>query len=112
MTPEGKVKARITALLKSYKPVWYFMPVAGEFGQCGVPDYIICANGAFVAVEAKAINGRLTPLQTLQLTGVQAANGLQLVVRDDASLDVLERHLLMMGCYPIEHDLKKNEATT
>lgn len=100
MTPEGRVKEKIKKLLDSYMPLWYFMPVSGGFGKQGIPDFIICANGTFVVVEAKAEDGHVTSLQQLQLSGVQAANGFPIVVKDAVTLDVLEMHLRFRGCVP------------
>ena len=38
-TPEGAVKDKIKAMLRTYKPhIYYFMPSMGAFGKSGVPD--------------------------------------------------------------------------
>lgn len=90
-TPEGKVKAAIKKLLKSYgSDVWYCMPMGTGYGRAGVPDFIICARGNFIAVEAKADASKApTALQNLELRAIKKANGYPLVIHKD-NLHVLE----------------------
>lgn len=64
MTPEGKVKATVKALLKS-QGVYYFMPVSNGMGAMGVFDIVCCCNGVFLGVECKSDAKKPpTPLQT------------------------------------------------
>ena len=88
MTPEGKVKAAVKELFKRHG-VWYCMPVGGLYGRAGIPDFLACANGTFLAVEAKAKGKKPTPLQSLALDGIRKAGGIALVVTPD-NLDELE----------------------
>ena len=83
MTPEGKVKAQVKKLLDSHK-VYYFMPATGGYGRSGIPDFICCSKGKFMAIECKAGNGRLTALQTRELTRIDAAGGDTVVVRESS----------------------------
>lgn len=86
MTPEGKVKKRVTDMLKGYAPrVYYFMPQMGGFGKSGVADIIACVGGAFFAIEVKADMKKNppTPLQRKNIEQVRGADGTALVV--DAS---------------------------
>lgn len=53
MTPEGKVKAAIKKALKE-AGIWFYMPVQNGMGRVGIPDFICCAAGKFVGIEAKA----------------------------------------------------------
>ena len=48
-TPEAKVKAKIKALLKNYG-VYYAMPIGTGYGNAGVPDFLCCAGGHFLAI--------------------------------------------------------------
>jgi len=94
-TPEGKIKKKIDAMLKS-KGVWYFKPQAGPFGRSGVPDYIICSYGQFVGVEAKSgPTHKPTALQTQCMEKIEAAGGRAYVVYDQATLDHVESVLDM-----------------
>ena len=89
-TPEGKIKKKIDAMLKS-KGVWYFKPQAGPFGRSGVPDYIICVAGSFLAIEAKSSPSKKpTALQTQCMEKIRKADGVCFVVNDAATLGVVE----------------------
>lgn len=79
-TPEAKVKARIKKALNELGRCTYFMPPASIYGQAGVSDIIVCRNGLFVAVEAKAKRGKPTRLQIKFLERVAASGGLGMVV--------------------------------
>lgn len=98
MTPEGKVKAQVKAVLKKYR-VWYFMPVSAGYGKHGVPDFICCVHnggmfGAFLAIECKAEGGKITALQAIQHIGITAAAGIVLVINEH-NINTLEQHLRM-----------------
>lgn len=91
MTPERRVKKKVTDLLKSYEDsVYWFYPVAGGFSTTGVPDIIVCANGLFLGVECKAGNNKLTELQQRNLEKIDKAGGVAIVVRDEPSLTALK----------------------
>ena len=90
-TPESKVKAKIKKMLAEYD-VYYAMPVGSMFGNSGVPDFLCCVRGRFLAIEAKAGRGRTTALQEKQLANIREAGGLALVVNED-NLDELEKLL-------------------
>jgi hypothetical protein len=92
MTPEGKVKAKVTALLKKHN-IYYFMPATGGYGRSGVPDIIACMRGRFLAIECKATgNNKLTALQKRELAAIEEAGGISYVV-NDISLEALESTL-------------------
>lgn len=97
-TPEGKVKDEIKAELlclgiyplgylfdhPEIKPNgFYFMPVASTFGVKGVPDFILCVRGKFLAVEAKPRIKRAKPtdLQKRFLQAVEDTGGKYTVAR-------------------------------
>jgi len=95
MTPEGKVKKRITDLLKSHgEDVYYFSPVTGGFGKSGVPDIVVCAYGLFVGIEVKADKRKNPPtaLQEKNLAEIKTAQGAALVI-DANDLEPLEGFL-------------------
>ena len=90
MTPEGKVKAKIKECLNK-NGIWFCMPIGTGFGSSGVPDFICCWQGKFLAIEAKAPGRKTTPLQDGQIASIRGADGFALVV-DDVS--TLERFLM------------------
>lgn len=81
-TPESKVKTKIKAILKE-QGVYYAMPIGTGYGNAGVPDFLCCVNGRFVAIEAKANNGKTTALQDKNLRDIAASNGVTLVIMED-----------------------------
>lgn len=90
MTPEGKVKAKITALLRNYEPdVWFTMPVPSGYGESTL-DYIGCVGGVFFAIEAKKPGGKPTERQLLMMNKMELAGGKVFVVDGEAGLARLQ----------------------
>lgn len=87
-TPEGKVKDKVKAILKR-RGVWYCMPRGQTFGRAGIPDFLCCHKGKFIAIETKAGRGRATPLQLRELKDIFGHQGIALIVRED-NFDELE----------------------
>lgn len=87
-TPEAKVKNKIKAILKSHN-VYYAMPMGTGFGNSGVPDFLCCVNGKFVAIEAKAGKGLATALQLKNLDQVNKAGGYACII-NETNLNYLE----------------------
>lgn len=87
-TPEGKVKAAVKRWLGA-RGIWYCMPMGTGFGNSGVPDFICCWNGKFLAIETKApgSRSRTTVLQKRQIAAIHEAGGDALVVDDVSQLD-------------------------
>ena len=87
-TPEAKVKAKIKALFKKYG-VYYAMPIGTGYGNAGVPDFLCCVGGHFLAVEAKANRGKPTALQFKNINEINTCGGTAIVV-DETGLTMLE----------------------
>lgn len=87
-TPESKVKAKIKALLATYN-IYYAMPIGSMYGNAGVPDFLCCVNGQFLAIEAKAGKGTTTALQDRHIRQIHQAGGRALVVNEN-NLTALE----------------------
>jgi len=91
-TDEGKVKDEIKKIFRKFD-LYYFMPVQMGYGATGVPDFLVCANGYFIGVEAKATHkDEPTGLQVKNLKEIQDAGGQSLVIHKD-NLHVLENLL-------------------
>ena len=90
-TPEAKVKAKIKAILKAHN-IYYAMPIGTGYGNSGVPDFLCCMHGYFVAIEAKAGKGTTTALQEKNLKQIRDSAGIALVI-NESNLDVLEWHI-------------------
>lgn len=93
-TPEGKVKAAVKTWLKA-RGIWFCMPMGTGYGNSGVPDFICCWNGRFLAIETKAPGKRsnTTVMQDNQIMGIHRANGMAIVVDNIEQLDQLEERL-------------------
>jgi len=87
-TPEKKVKDQIKALCKKHG-AYVVMPVMTGYANNGTPDYILCQNGCFAGVEAKAGRGKPTKLQMIRLVEIVRAGGTALVI-NEGNLDLLE----------------------
>jgi len=80
-TPEAKVKANIKKILQLHG-VYYAMPMGTGYGNAGVPDFLCCLNGKFLAVEAKANGGLVTALQQKNLDDIEKSSGVWWVVNE------------------------------
>jgi Holliday junction resolvase len=58
-------------------------------GQHGVPDFICCCDGKFLAIETKYKNGKPTALQRQQIQSITVAGGNALVINEE-NLHVVE----------------------
>jgi pantoate kinase len=90
-TPESKVKTKIKAILKEHG-VYYAMPIGTGYGNAGVPDFLCCVKGRFLAIEAKAGKGVTTALQVKNLREVEAAGGVTFVLNED-TIEALSGYL-------------------
>lgn len=81
MTPESAVKKQIKQILEELN-VWFFMPPANGYGRAGIPDFIGCLRGQFIAIEAKAGKGKTTALQDREIQRIKDAGGFVLIVNE------------------------------
>ena len=94
MTPEGKVKDKIDAALKTLPCIYHFKPVQSGLGAKTL-DYLLCINGRFVAIEAKAPGKDYTELQREHKNQIEAAGGIVFLVDGEWSLASALRMLEM-----------------
>ena len=94
LTPEAKVKAKIKKILTAHG-VYYAMPIGTGFGNSGVPDFLCCVNGNFLAIEAKANGNKPTALQYKHINNIKDAGGCAIVV-DETNIDNLGGILRLM----------------
>lgn len=90
-TPEAKVKSAIRKILDTTK-AYYAMPIGSGYGNSGVPDFLVCHNGTFIGIEAKAGKGKTTALQEAHLQRIRDAGGTALVINEH-NLDELKELL-------------------
>lgn len=79
-TPESKVKSKIKTILEA-NGVYYAMPIGTGYGRSGVPDFLCCVEGKFLAVEAKATEKDTpTALQVREMKRIEGAGGYAVVI--------------------------------
>jgi hypothetical protein len=91
MTPEGKVKAKVKAVLKSYGAYWH-CPVQNGMGSPSL-DFVGCYYGLFYAIETKAGNKRPTPRQEMTIEDMVEAGGKVFVINEVTGTEELEAWL-------------------
>jgi pantoate kinase len=91
MTPEAKVKAKIKKILNDMG-AYYAMPLGTGFGNSGVPDFLICHQGAFFGIEVKANGNKPTALQLHHMMQIRKAGGVSFVV-DETNVEDLRKEL-------------------
>ena len=94
---EADVKREIKKQLKAWG-AWYTMPYQAGFSQAGVPDFLVCHRGRFLAVEAKFGSNRPTALQQRRLAEIEQAGGTALVI-NERNLEVLDLILNSKGVF-------------
>lgn len=94
-TPEAKVKEKIKKILKEHG-VYYAMPMGTGYGNSGVPDFLCCIKGRFLAIEAKAGKGDTTALQKKNIREIENAGGDAWVVRE-SNLENFEAYIEEFG---------------
>jgi len=93
LTPEGKVKRRLTDMLRKHK-VWYFYPGNNGFGKSGLPDIIAIVRGRFVGIEVKADRTKKpTALQKKTGREIEEAGGVWFLVYDDDTIAGVEEYI-------------------
>jgi len=65
---------------------WFFRPNSHGYGKKGVPDFVACYQGRFVAIEAKVAPDKPKPWQARCIADIQSAGGIAIVVHDVAEL--------------------------
>jgi pantoate kinase len=95
-TPEAKVKAKIKKILKDHN-VYFAMPIGTGYGSSGVPDFLCCVNGHFLAIEAKAGKGTTTALQDKNIREIKESGGMAVVIAEEQlELGYLEQLIQLM----------------
>lgn len=90
-TPEGRIKQKLTAMLRHEK-IWYFFPAANGMGRAGIPDVVCIVEGKFVGIECKADKTKKpTALQLACGRQIQDAGGYWFLVYDDFSIAEVEK---------------------
>jgi hypothetical protein len=84
---------QVIPFLKRLKNTFY-EPIQ-QMAICGSPDYLLCVNGKFVALELKDIGGVTTQLQKYKLSEIARCRGISLIA-DPNNWDDVKRLLLKL----------------
>ena len=82
---ESDVKDDIKKILDKHG-VWYFMPSMNGYGRAGIPDFICCVKGNFMAIEAKFGRGKASAHQARELADIQMNEGISMII-DEHHID-------------------------
>jgi len=96
VTPESRVKKAVRVMLDAHG-AYYFSPATGGYGRSGVPDFIVCYRGRFIAIECKAGDNVPTALQDRELDRIRKMGGHALWVNEKNVDDVHELLKLING---------------
>lgn len=88
MTPEGRVKLKVKAVLNAYG-AYHFWAVQTGFGARTL-DCLGCHNGQFFAIETKAPGKSMTEQQEAIAERIEYASGPVFVISDIVDLEALE----------------------
>lgn len=61
--------------------LWFTKVTPGQFMRVGTPDYLICKQGRFVAIELKLDSTDLEPRQVVEMNKIRAVDGICSVCR-------------------------------
>ena len=78
---ESSVRAAIRHYLTSIENLVYFPMPGGPFSRRGAPDFVLCYNSAFVAIEVKSPTGKQTPVQQVTQRATEACGGTYILAR-------------------------------
>ena len=80
ITNEGGVKEEVKKILNKTPECWWYMPVQTGYGVHGIPDFVVCVRGIFLAIETKFGRNELSPWQKRQEKSIGKAGGYYLVI--------------------------------
>lgn len=78
-TPEGKIKSKVSSLLKATPGLYYWMPVPSGFGDATL-DYVGCYQGKFFSIETKAPGKKPTKRQEQTIATMERAGAKVFVI--------------------------------
>lgn len=85
-----EVAKKLTAMQKAGEPLWFLKVHGHEMQRPGVPDFLLCYHGRFLAIELK-VDTRLSPLQEYELQKISAARGSTLIAYSWRDVEALLR---------------------
>lgn len=84
-----RIKNALDAQCAAHMDVYWFMPPANGYGRAGIPDFVICVSGHFMAIEAKGKGGHTTALQDRELANIKRAGGQALEINHTHEIEAV-----------------------
>jgi hypothetical protein len=75
MSAERRLQRAVTRWLATQPDVWALKVHGGPMQRVGVPDFLLCVNGCFLAVELKAPEGVVSTRQAHEISLIRTAGG-------------------------------------
>ena len=75
---KGKVDEKLADMQRAGVRIWFLKVHGGPMQRAGVPDFLICVEGYFAAIELKSPDDddpQPAPRQMVELRGIRAAGG-------------------------------------
>ena len=82
MRNESDVKKRVKQILKELG-AWWYMPVPTGYGVQGIPDFIVCYKGLFIAIETKYGKNKCSKWQAIRLDEIRDHGGQSMVINEN-----------------------------
>jgi Holliday junction resolvase len=77
---ESQFQQKVIQFLKSigayHVKIW-----GGGFQKAGIPDLLVCYKGKFIGIELKTDKGKASVLQKYNISKIQKAGGIGIVLR-------------------------------
>lgn len=103
MTPEGRVKKQVNAILDQYQPYLYkLMVVPGGYGETTL-DYICCFRGLFFSIETKRPGKEPTNRQQQIRAMMERAGGKVFKINGERDLAEFKLWMEKVSCLPNQH---------
>lgn len=102
---EADVKKQVKKILESLG-VYYYMPVPLAYTRTGVPDFVCCYRGKFLAIETKFGYNKTSPRQDIEIAKIRAAGGVVFVI-NEKNITEIERwvsSVLYEGLYDVKRE--------
>lgn len=96
MTPEGKIKKQVRAVLDQVPDLYYEMYVPTGYGKSGL-DFNCCVRGHALYIETKKADEDLRPRQRDAARRMVAAGATVFAISNEDGLAALRRWLMRAG---------------
>lgn len=95
---EKNFQKRVKDFLETIPRAWFYK--SNDMGTRGIPDYIVCINGKFVALELKSRlhkKSRSRGLQEFNINRINKYSGFGFIVAPE-NWDEIKENLITLAC--------------